>query len=66
MLVRRGVAAGDVAADAADTEVNPRATDAQTVLAAGELLGGVDLNLIKVGAGGHAPSVAGLARATSP
>src|SRR3954452_18371818 len=64
--VGRGVAAGDVPACAAGAQVDPGAADAQAVLAAGELLGGIDLNLVEMCACGHGFSVAGVASAARP
>jgi hypothetical protein len=57
MLVRRGVAAGDVAAAATDAEVDPLAADLQAVLAARDRVGRIDPNLVEVLADRHASSL---------
>src|SRR5204863_9939476 len=58
-----GVAAADLAAGTADAQVDPGAADAQALLATGELLRRINLDLVEVSAGGHVPSLAGV---TSP
>jgi hypothetical protein len=57
VLVGGGVAAADVTAGAANPQMNPPTADAKAVLAALELIRGVDLDLIEVSAGRHVVSL---------
>jgi hypothetical protein len=53
VLVRGGVAAADVSAGSADPQVNPGGPDLEAVLAALELVGLLDRDLVEVRAVDH-------------
>ena len=57
VFVRGGVAATDMAAAAAGAQVHPGTADPQAILAAGHILGQLDLDPVQMRAIGHPYSV---------